>query len=361
MVMMRTVHEALGAALAPDGAPLHYGDETGEYKAALEHAVVMDRSHEAHLQLDGHHRLDLLHRISTNDLKNLQHGEGQSTVFTDAAARILERATVYELDAFTLLLGEPGRGASLAAYLRRNIFFGDDVRLTDLAASHCLFDVHGPRTAALLPDLWPAASPAPAQLQAANTTLAGVAVIVASRKPASGWRWSLLVPNESAASVWESLLSAGLRPAGALTYNALRIRAGLPGMGRELSAAFLPLEVGLWDEVSFSKGCYTGQEVIARMESRGRLAKTLVRLELARMVAAPAPLLHQGRPVGQLTSSVQSPLGEVFALGVVRLTFARPGQQLKAGDEAVPARVAGLAGAQPPYLRLKEDRTDPYP
>ncbi len=356
--MMRTVHEALGAALAPDGVPLHYGSETGEYKAALEHAVVMDRSHEACLRLDGHHRLDLLHRISTNDLNSLRHGEGRSTVFTDAAARILDRAAVYNLDAFALLLGEPGRGTQLAAYLRRNVFFGDDVRLTDLAASHRLFDVHGPRAAALLPDLWPAAPPAPAQLQAADTTLAGVPVTVASRKPASGIRWSLVVPNEGAAAVWETLVDAGLKPAGALTYNTLRIRAGLPGVGRELSADFLPLEVGLWDEVSFSKGCYTGQEIIARMESRGRLAKTLVRLELERMVAAPAPLLYQGRPAGQLTSSVQSPLGEVFALGVVRLTFAHPGQHLTASDEAVPARVAALAGAQPPYLHRPEDQAN---
>lgn len=356
--MMRAVHETLGAVLAPDGVPLHYGDEAGEYRAALERAVVMDRSHEARLQLEGHHRLDLLHRISTNDFSSLRHGEGRPTVFTDASARILDRAIVYDLDAYALLLGEPGRGAPLAAYLRRNIFFGDDVHLTDLAASHCLFDVHGPQTAALLSNFWPSEPPSSAQLQATTTTLADVSVIVASRKPASGYRWTLVVPNDGATAVWETLLIAGLKPAGALTYNVLRIRAGLPGMGRELSADFLPLEVGLWDEVSFSKGCYTGQEVIARMESRGRLAKTLVQIQLAHMVTAPAPLLYQGRAVGQLTSSVQSPIGEVFALGVVRPAFARPGQQLIAGDEGVPARVIAPAGTHPPYLRLQEEPHD---
>lgn len=347
---LRDTHLALGAALAPDGIPLHYGDQAGEYRAALAGAVVLDRSHEARLALAGGQRLDLLHRISTNDLNSLSAGAGRPTVFTDAAARILDRVTVYHLGEQALLLGEPGRGAPLAAYLGRNIFFNDDVRLSDLAASHHLLDIHGPQAAALLPALWPGTPPAPDELRAAAVTVGGVPVIAASRRPLSGCRWTLVVPQGGAPAVWNALIAAGLLPAGSLTYNVLRIRAGVPGAGHELSADYLPLEVGLWDEISFSKGCYTGQEIIARMESRGRLAKTLVRLDLARMTDAPAPLFHDGKQAGQLTSSALSPLGEVFAVGVVRLAQAQPGQALTAGAANVPATVTALIGAQPPYL-----------
>src|SRR5690606_27230476 len=118
-----------------------------------------------------------------------------------------------------------------------------------------------------------------------------------------------IAPVESADRVWTALLAAGadhgLQPAGSLTYNVLRIRAGRPGVGRELSADYLPLEVGLWDEISFNKGCYTGQEIIARMESRSRLAKTIVTLALDALVEAPAPISIDEREVGTLTSSVQ--------------------------------------------------------
>lgn len=347
---LRGAHLALGAALAADGIPLHYGDQAGEYRAALAGAVVMDRSHEARLALTGQQRLDLLHRISTNDLNSLPTGAGRPTVFTDAAARILDRATVYHLGEQALLLGEPGRGAPLAAYLGRNIFFTDDVRLTNLADSHCLLDVHGPQAAALLPALWPGAPPAPGELRAAAVTVGAVPAIIASRKPLSSYRWTLLAPPDGAPAVWRALTAAGLVPAGSLTYNVLRVRAGLPGAGRELAAGYLPLEVGLWDEISFTKGCYTGQEIIARMESRGRLAKTLVRLALARMIDAPAPLFDGDKLAGQLTSSALSPFGEVFAIGVVRLALAEPGKTLTAGEAGVSATVTARIGAQPPYL-----------
>src|SRR6185295_4976010 len=105
--------------------------------------------------------------------------------------------------------------------------------------------------------------------------------------------------------VWAELLTLGLIPAGSLTYNRLRIRAGRPGVGHELTQDYIPLELGLWDEVSFTKGCYTGQEIIARMESRGRLAKTIITVNLSAAVDAPAKLVADGHEVGMLTSSVQ--------------------------------------------------------
>ncbi|PJF26494.1 MAG: hypothetical protein CUN53_07610, partial [Phototrophicales bacterium] len=140
---LEALHRSLGAVLANDGIPLHYGDLAAEYRAAHETAVIMDRSHEGRLSIIGRDRLSVLHRISTNHLERLTEGEGAPTVFTNANARILDRATVYHRGDEALLTAEPGRGSALRAYLQRSIFFNDEAQISDLAASTRQFALHG--------------------------------------------------------------------------------------------------------------------------------------------------------------------------------------------------------------------------
>lgn len=345
------LHRALGAQLAPDGIPLQYGDLSAEYHAALNAAVLMDRSHEGRLRIEGRDRLELLQRMSTNDVLSLAEDEGRPTIFTNPVGRIIDRITVYHRGDSALILTDPGRGSAVRQYLQRNIFFNDDVRLTDLAPTTQQFVLHGASADAVMEQLESGLAALP-PMHGRTITIGGNQVFTARLKPLVGSAWSLIVPLESAADVWNAVLDAGaaygLLPAGSLSYNVLRIRAGRPGVGREASTDYIPLEVGLWDEVSFHKGCYTGQEIIARMESRGRLAKTIVSLELDAFVEAPAPLLLNGREVGRLTSSVQSPDGECFGIGVVKLAAAQPGTTFDVGDHH--ATITQLAGVQPPGL-----------
>ena len=342
-----TLHSA--ATLAADGIPLHFGDLSGEYHAALENAVLMDRSHEGRFEITGRDRFEIPHRISTNDLLTLENGEGRPTIFTNAIARILDRATIYNRGESALVITEPGRGEGLRRYLQRNIFFNDEARLNDLAGTTRQFVLHGAHADAVGAHFAPALAP----LHIIDAHIAGASVVILRDKPLIGGHWRLIVPNEAAEQVWNTLLAAGaergLIPAGSLTYNVLRIRAGRPGVGRELTTDFLPLELGLWDEVSFTKGCYTGQEIIARMESRGRLAKTLVTLRLSAQVEAPAKITAGGRDVGTLTSSVQTPDGDQIGMGVVKLGVAVPGAELSLG-EGVAAEITALAGVQPANL-----------
>jgi len=338
---------ARGAVLAADGIPLHFGDEHREYHAALTNAVLMDRSHEGRFEIAGSSRLDLLHRISTNDLLTLAPGEGRPTIFTSAIARILDRATIYHRGETALVIAEPGRGTPLRAYLQRNIFFNDDARLQDRADATRQFVIHGAKA----DDVGSRLAPELAPLHCSEISIAGVPVVIARDKPLVGGHWRLIVPNDGAAEVWDALLdaNANLVPAGSLTYNVLRIKAGRPGVGHELSTEFLPLEVGLWDEVSFTKGCYTGQEIIARMESRGKLAKTIVTLALDQSVEAPVKISIDGREIGTLSSSARAPDGDVLGIGVIKVAAAQPGAQVVAAG-TIPARITGLPGAQPPAL-----------
>lgn len=342
-----------GAALAPDGIPLHFGDLQAEYHAALERTVLMNRSHEGRLELTGRDRLSLPHRVSTNALDNLQQGEGRPTIFTNANARILERATLYARGERVLAVTEPGRGQSLLNYLQRNIFFNDDLQVRDLSADTSQFALHGLRADAVMAALVPGVDALP-PMHSREAEIGGVPVFVARNKPLAGTHWTLVMASNDAAAVWQAVFAAGqpfgLIPAGSLTYNTLRIRAGRPGVGRELSQEYIPLEVGLWDEISFQKGCYTGQEIIARMESRSRLARVMVTLRLDAPVDAPADLLHEGRPVGTLTSSVTSPDGEHFGIGIIKAGLAEIGLELNAGANGTRATVRDFAGTPPPMV-----------
>ncbi len=117
----------------------------------------------------------------------------------------------------------------------------------------------------------------------------------------------------------------------------------MPGLP-ELNEQYIPLEAGLWDDVSFTKGCYTGQEIIARLESRGRLAKTLVGVALSGPVAPGSVWEAEGRPQGELTSATALPDGRWIGLG-----FVRP-------DLAAPGRVLTMAGGGEAVIRLAHGR-----
>jgi tRNA-modifying protein YgfZ len=346
-------HLALGAVLAPDNIPLHYGDQKAEYRAALEKAVLMDRSHEGRIEAKGRDRINLIQRISTNDLTDMRLNEGRPTIFTNANGRILDRIVVYNRGDSALITTEPGRGTPLLHFLRRQVFFNDEAIFTDLAPDTHQFILYG-RDADAIAEGIQAGAGSTAVFAGLETSIAGVPVYLAKRKPMGESQWTIITPKAEAASVWNAILETGaahgLVPAGSLVYNAFRIRAGRPGIGHELSQDYIPLEAGLWDEVSFTKGCYTGQEIIARMESRNRLAKTMVRLQLSAWVEAPANLYHESKQVGTLTSSVITPDGEILGIGFVKVPLAVPDQGLSAGDGNIETIIVALAGAQPPQL-----------
>jgi folate-binding protein YgfZ len=344
---LQEAHLAQGAQLAADGIPLHYGDIPAEYHAALNAAVLMDRSHEGRLGLTGADAFNIMHRISTNDLLNMAQGEGRPTLFLNPNARILDRAAVYQRGETALVITEAGRGEALRLYLQRNIFFNDKARVADITPVTHLFALHGVEADGVVTALCGSVPEHGSELSLADTP-----VFMGRRSPLIGSQWVFVTAQEHAAEVWNAILLAGkplgLRPAGSLTYNALRIRAGRPAAGRELTSDYIPLELGLWDEVNFHKGCYTGQEIIARMESRNRLARTSVMLELTAFVQAPAELTLDGSAVGTLTSSVTTPDGEHLGIGVVKLQAAQPRIQYNIG--AVKATVKALAGVQPAQL-----------
>ena len=180
---LHDVQVNFGAIFAPDGIPLHYGDQLAEYRAAIESVVLMDRSHEGRLQATGRDRIDLIQRISTNDLANMKIGDGRPTIFTNTNGRILDRIEIYDRGETALIIAEPGRGEPLRQFLQRQVFFNDEVAFSNLAPVTQQFALHGPEADAVINNFL-SGTLIPQPFQGIETQIAGVPVFLARRKSA---------------------------------------------------------------------------------------------------------------------------------------------------------------------------------
>jgi folate-binding protein YgfZ len=221
----------------------------------------------------------------------------------------------------------------------------DDVALADASAEFDRIVLEGPGAAALAaPDLAPNAC--------AEQTLGSVPVVVAAWGVTATGR-QLFVPAGSADAVVAALREAAhpgtLVDAGPEALEILRIEAGVPRLGVELDEEVLPAEARLDAAVSTTKGCYTGQEVVARMASRGRVSHRLVGLHFAQPSPAEpgTPLELEGRKVGEITSACVSPAAGSIALGFVRDAHSEPGTVLQAGGLEVAVAELPFVAASP--------------
>ena len=273
--------------------------------------AVADRSDLGRLIATGPDLLSLLHRLSTGDVKDLRPGQGRETVVTNAKGRIVERLFVHHLgDDGVLLVAGPGGAPRVQAHLQK-FTFAENTGLSDVTAATFAFALLGPRwteaaLAVAIPELAPYGS--------ASCTLAGVRVHAARTNGFDANGVLLIGPREEAPRVRDTLVDAATRFGGgaieAEVLEAWRIRNGLPAPGCELTEDHNPLEAGLHDAVSFTKGCYVGQEVVARLNTYGKVSRTLVVLEFESGTSIPAlgaAIVHGGSAVGAVTSATLPP------------------------------------------------------
>ncbi|HSB89298.1 MAG TPA: hypothetical protein VLD63_04655 [Anaerolineales bacterium] len=253
-------------------------------------------------------RLDLIQRMSTNDMTGIAEGETRPTVLTTAIGRIVDRVTVLALADRWAVITSPGRGEAVQAWLGRHIFFQDDVTLEAAPSLQAYWFLAGPGAGEATRSLTSSANSAP--IEQALSFPGGLAWAAQPPEPL-GLHLLMQSPSELPA---DGPWNAAVSPADAeAAYQALRVEAGHPEFGRDFGEDDIPLEVGLTYAVSFTKGCYLGQEIIARMESRARTPRRLVGARLPAPVAAPLDW-----PDGRLTSVALSPRLGWIGLAVVR-------------------------------------------
>lgn len=309
------------------------------YRRAIETALVVVHPESPVVTARGNDRLDLLNRMSTNKLDDMSPGQIRQTVLTNPVGQTVDWLRVLALPDHLALLASPDRGSKVHDWLAGYIFFQDDVQL-ELPSPWRLVGVYGPQAKGLLAGWRPELVPA------GPDTFASLPGIFAWRvdRPAGGG-FQLMAAQDHWKDLPAEWTSEADQPDRRSAYQALRIESGLPEVGAEILEDTIPLEAGLWGAVNFSKGCYIGQEIIARLESRGRLAKHLVGLRLDGACEPGAPVLQSQRKIGQITSCAWSPdLGWV-GLGLIR-PGSEPGDEGKVSVGVVPGRLVPLS-AQP--------------
>ncbi len=287
--------------------------------AARDGAIVVNRPGLGYLRFTGETRLDLIHRMSTQQVNGLQPGEGTATILTTDIGRIIDRLLLYAAGSELFAVTGAGNGDNVARYLMRFVFFQDDFHITDLSAQTAFLAVYGGQAEERLSAALSAELALPMH-HWRELSWRGLTFSVHRTDPVAGGGYLLICRSQDQEALRQELVAEGVTPAGEAAFDYLRIESGLPLFGHELTGEYIPLEAGLWDDVSFSKGCYIGQEIIARMESRNRIARKLALLQPEGVVAAGASIMADNRQAGQITSIAGGPRG-LLAMGYVRTAF----------------------------------------
>ncbi len=320
-----------------------------QYRAARQDAVLSDRSDLGRLLVSGKDALDLLHRLTTQDVRSLGPGQGTAAAFVTAKGRLIDWVTLHSLEDRLLCLTGPGRSIAVADYIDRYTF-REEVKVENADRSHGTLGLFGARARERVARLFGESAAERPLHHPVQVRLAGAEAVLARTFPLAGDGYHLTAPAGALPALRAAILerSTGLIEADQACLEILRIEAGLPAAGRELTEDYNPWEARLNDAISLNKGCYVGQEVVARLNTYKKVSKYLVRLRIESGVPAPgARLVGQGdEAIGTLTSAAAVP-GEdrVLGLGYVRDEEAADGREIAIvdGDRRFRAIVLGPA------------------
>ena len=296
------------------------------YTALHEHAAWLDISSRGSIRATGEDRLRLINAISTNEVDGLSPGQGTYAFFLDAHGHILSDALILVADGHVVLDCEPERAGFLSAHLDRYIIM-DDVAIEDLAPQRTLVAIEGPRAAEVAAELTGGILPAPQPF--AHTVSGPTAILRASLTGQPGiW---LAYPPSHHAEVISRLEAAGAVAAGSAEFNVVRVENRKPRYGEDFGEQTLPQESGQMQAVSFTKGCYLGQEIVERIRSQGQVRRKLAAIEWdsPSPPAAGAPVEFEGREAGRVTSPVFSPRRKLsLGFSILRSEAAHPEAEL---------------------------------
>jgi folate-binding protein YgfZ len=333
--------------------PAHRGDPLAEQRAMARSAAVVDRSQRGVLAVSGPDRLSWLHLLLTQHVSELPPGTGTEALVLDAQGRVLHHMAVAATGDTVYLDTEPGEGAALLDYLTRMVFWSQ-VEPRDATGELAVLSVVGPDVPAVLEGAGLPVPPAPHGV----VGLPGGGFVRRSPWPGRDAA-DVVVPRGATGSWWSALTAAGARAAGTIAFEALRVESRAPRLHRDTDERTIPHEVGwIGPAVHLTKGCYRGQETVARVANLGRPPRRQVLLLLdagdEELPRTGDPVRRDDRPVGRVGTVVQHhELGPV-ALALVKRSVP-PDAELTAGVED---RVSPATIDQDSY---EQDPDDPPP
>lgn len=328
-----------------------FGDPAAEYRAVRETAALFPLTWRGALRFVGPDRRSWLHGQVSNEVNGLPDGAWNEATVLNIQGHMVAMLRVLALPDALLAELPAAIAATSAQHLDRYLIM-ERVEIEDAGGELRLLSVQGARAAEAV-----RAATGVAAAEVAPHTLiqqegpGGAPLIVARASQTGETGFDLFVATEAAGLVWDQLVEAvrgvGGRPAGWEALNTLRVEAGIPWWGHELDPSIVPLEARLERAISLTKGCYVGQEIIARIDARGRVNNLLGGLRLTGdVLPQPGSEVHsEERKIGRVTTAVHSPaLGAPVALAFLRREWTEPGRTVwvESGGERQPATTAAL-------------------
>ncbi len=329
--------------------PAHYGDPLAEHRAVREAVGLCDRSLVGKVEVTGRDRVSFLQGMLTNDLKALAPGQGCPAAFLDAQGKVQALLTVLALEDRLLLELPPGMTEKTLQSLDK-FLISEKVYFSDVSERFTLLALHGPAAPRVLQEATGSAvnlEPYRHAEHAIETSPVRLCRLDELGVPG----FHVWVQSEHAAEVWRRIMELGrprgLRPVGSIALTSLRVEAGVPCFGHDVDETTLLMEAPLEHLVSYTKGCYLGQEIVARIKHRGHVNRFLTGLTLegAEVPAFGAPVLREEKEIGRVTSAVRSlAFGRPIALAYIRREYFEPGTAVavRHGETTIPARVTAL-------------------
>jgi folate-binding protein YgfZ len=366
---LEETHLRLGAEMRlKDGwsVPGNYGDTLFEYASVREGgAGLIDLSARGRIMVSGSEAIQFLNGLITNDMKTLAKDSWMPAAFPNVQGRLIASVRVVRLQdegtdrnvCPTFLIDTEAATHDRVLKTIERFTLAGDFRVTDVTNQTAHMAVQGINAAKIVSEVFGAEAaelgPAEAkQIAWLKGDVPGDATMLrATHTGEDGF--DLIVKASDAIGLWDALHAAGARPVGYDALEMLRIEAGIPRYGIDMDETNVVTEAALDDAVSYTKGCYVGQEIIARIKYRGHVAKKLTGITLAQAVqveAGAAIKSMDDKEIGRLTSSIYSPhLGQTIALGFVKYDYLNPDTNVRiiAGDEQLPARVTAL-----PFVKI---------
>lgn len=333
---LEALYQQLGAVWTTAGGcrlPERFGEVATECRAVREQAGVTDSTDCTYLEASGSDAARFIHGMVSNQVQDLSSGDGRYALLLDAQGHILADLYVLRL-AETLLLETHWTLREKLRSTLEKFIIADDVEFTDQSDQLTALTVEGPAARELLNATGTAKLPeGEGGHVEARLAQAPVRIVATGETGEDSYR--LIFPVEYAQNIWEALEAhrdtIAWLPVGQTALNILRVEAGTPRYGADMDERTLPPEASLEARaISYSKGCYVGQETVERIRSRGHVNRKLVGLYLPDrpLPATGARLSAEGKEVGWVTSVVESPELGGIALGYVRREFLAPGTKL---------------------------------
>lgn len=317
MNTLKDLQRSFGAVFQSQTAFPHvseFGAWREEYRAAKRDCAVFDLTGTGTLELLGKDRIDFVHRLTMNETRRMEPGDVLVNAFTDAKGKLVEAVLQIQRESSIHLITLPNRTPPLAEWIDRYLFV-EDVQLKDITNTYALFFISGPAAINMF-------NMPPELFRLHNIRCGSVPCEIVAVRGLLPPGLLLLSPANRAAEVYRYLVDdLHGKPAGAKAYHALRIENAVPQHGFEISREVNPYEAGLREFISYTKGCYIGQEVIARLDTYDRVKFAFQTLEIAsaEAVPVPAPIQAGGAEVGQVTSISPSPRQDGHALALARI------------------------------------------